>query len=182
MSKKFPIFFLYGFIFIWVIATLLILRFRVNQKIPNSNYPVTESPQIIDGSMYVNLHLPKSPNVEAIKMVSKFIDSFRIDGFSDFLVINVNSQIPYQPGDKKSPLSYPNINTNDHTEDDGSITVSLFTWTKDDGMLANWKVNVANGQISHIFAQVVDVGVGHCTLRTEGFLPIPGTILINSAQ
>jgi hypothetical protein len=164
-----------------VVVLLLSISFilaLVSCQLQKINQP-TNSPSTITAEVSTSTSSALS-SLEVIETAKVFLSTLEIEGFSHWIILDDVSQIPSQKNDQKSPQRYADIvHQPEVLLNDGKNVVSLYTWTSDGGMLNHWKITIEGKRVTHVWAEVIDVGIGHSSLRTEGFVPAPGIILIN---
>ncbi|OGM26341.1 hypothetical protein A2627_00060 [Candidatus Woesebacteria bacterium RIFCSPHIGHO2_01_FULL_39_28] len=115
-----------------------------------------------------------------VAVAKNYISSLSIDGFSDWIFLDKASQIPSNNITFKPSSMYSSIVRRPSvTLSNDKKIVTLFTWTRDSGMLSQWQVTIAGQEVVHVKAEALDVGVGSFFARTEGFVPSRGVVLID---
>lgn len=117
--------------------------------------------------------------VKAYKIAKDFVLNEVSEGW---VLLENASEIPYQEGDKKNPKNYESIvqpNINEINTD--TFLVTLYTWTTVEGGLAEWEITTKNNKVTHEYAKMIDLGVGHYTISSpeETYSPEPGKILVD---
>jgi len=100
----------------------------------------------------------------------------------DWVLLENVSQIPYQEGNKKDPKNYENVvKPNISAINSDTFLITLYTWTKYEGVLVKWEITIKDNKVTHQYAEVIDKAIGGYTpVPFEGsHLPEPGRVLID---
>jgi hypothetical protein len=99
----------------------------------------------------------------------------------EWQVLETATDIPSGENDWKNPSDYADIVEPPRLEHSGIQIVALYAWNAYHGILAKWEVTVEKDTITYVHAEVIDVLVGSpITVRTEGFMPSAGQILLDT--
>ena len=113
----------------------------------------------------------------ALKIVKCYIMMSQTDKFSEFKFLENANDIPSSDDDFKNPQSYLEVIQPPQiiSIGDSNFLVALNTWSKTNGVLIKWEIEIVDDQITAMKWNIIDVGVGDFIGKSEGFLPLPGT-------